>query len=42
MIGNICIIPGTRPEAIRMSPVARACELQGALVYESYRAGSFA
>ena len=30
MIGNTCIILGTRPEIIKMSPVVRACERQGA------------
>ena len=29
MMGDICIILGTRPEIIKMSPVARACERQG-------------
>ncbi len=29
MIGNICIILGTRPEVIKMSPVVRACEKRG-------------
>ena len=26
---KICIIPGTRPEIIKMSPVVRACERWG-------------
>ena len=30
MIGNTCIIHGTRPEIIKMSSVVRACERQGA------------
>ena len=30
MMENTCIIVGTRPEVIRMSPVVRACERQGA------------
>ncbi len=30
MIRNICIIPGTRPEIIKMSPVVRVCEGSGA------------
>jgi UDP-N-acetylglucosamine 2-epimerase (non-hydrolysing) len=30
MIRNICIIIGTRPEVIKMSPVVRACERRGA------------
>ncbi|MHC1600605.1 MAG: UDP-N-acetylglucosamine 2-epimerase [Candidatus Methanospirareceae archaeon] len=29
MMGKPCIIPGTRPEAIKMSPVVRACERRG-------------
>ena len=29
MIGNTCIILGTRPEIIKMSPVVRACERRG-------------
>ena len=29
MIGNTCIIIGTRPEVIKMSPVVRACEKRG-------------
>ena len=29
MIWNICIIPGTRPETIKMSLVVRACEGSG-------------
>ena len=29
-MGKICIIPGTRPEIIKMSPVVRACERRGA------------
>ncbi|MEA3324846.1 MAG: UDP-N-acetylglucosamine 2-epimerase (non-hydrolyzing) [Euryarchaeota archaeon] len=29
MTGKICIIIGTRPEIIKMSPVVRACERQG-------------
>jgi len=29
MMGKPCIIPGTRPEIIKMSPVVRACERQG-------------
>ena len=28
MMGKPCIIPGTRPEIIKMSPVVRACERQ--------------
>jgi len=28
MMGKICIILGTRPEIIKMSPVVRACERQ--------------
>ena len=28
-MGKICIIPGTRPEIIKMSPVVRACERRG-------------
>jgi UDP-N-acetylglucosamine 2-epimerase (non-hydrolysing) len=28
MTGKICIIIGTRPEIIKMSPVVRACERQ--------------
>jgi len=27
-MGKICIILGTRPEIIKMSPVVRACERQ--------------
>ena len=27
---NTCIIVGTRPEVIKMSPVVRACERRGA------------
>ena len=30
MTGKICIIIGTRPEVIKMSPVVRACERRGA------------
>jgi len=30
MMGKSCIIPGTRPEIIKMSPVVRACERRGA------------
>ncbi len=30
MTGKICIIIGTRPEVIKMSPVVRACEGSGA------------
>jgi len=30
MMGKPCIIPGTRPEIIKMSPVVRACERRGA------------
>jgi len=29
MMEKICIIPGTRPEIIKMSPVVRACERWG-------------
>jgi UDP-N-acetylglucosamine 2-epimerase (non-hydrolysing) len=29
MTENICIILGTRPEVIKMSPVVRACERRG-------------
>jgi len=29
-MGMICVIIGTRPEVIKMSPVVRACEGQGA------------
>ena len=29
MIGNICIIIGTRLQVIKMSPVVRACERRG-------------
>jgi len=29
MMGKICIIIGTRPEIIKMSPVVRACERRG-------------
>ena len=42
MIGNTCIILGTRPEIIKMSPVVRACERQGAgLICAAYGAGVF-
>ena len=30
MMGKSCIIPGTHPEIIKMSPVVRACERRGA------------
>ena len=30
MTGRICIIIGTRPAAIKMAPVVRACERRGA------------
>ena len=30
MTGKICTMLGTRPEAIKMLPVARACEGMGA------------
>jgi UDP-N-acetylglucosamine 2-epimerase (non-hydrolysing) len=30
MTGRICIIIGTRPEIIKMSPMVRVCERQGA------------
>jgi len=29
-MSEICVIPGTRPEIIKMSPVVRACERRGA------------
>ena len=29
MMGKPCIIPSTRPEIIKMSPVVRACERRG-------------
>ena len=28
-MSEVCIIPGTRPEIIKMSPVVRACERRG-------------
>ena len=30
MTGRICIIIGTRPEVVKMSPLVRACERRGA------------
>ena len=42
MMEKTCIIIGTRPEIIKMSPVVRACEGSGrGLVCAAYGAGVF-